>query len=207
MKLSTRKVIPVALATLALSLSACGSKDDSASPTTSTEAAPTTMASASNVSLTPFGAECSQVPTTGEGSVQGMSNDPVATAASNNPLLTTLVTAVKQAGLVDTLNGSGPFTVFAPINPAFEKVPAAQLQALLADKTKLTDVLTYHVVAGKYTSAQLSDGQTLTTVEGKTVKISKSGQNLKVNDATIGCADVPVGNGVVYLIDSVLSPA
>jgi len=208
LRLTSKKLIPVALATMALTLGACGSSDDEAT-TSTTEGSmmTTTTAAGDSAKLTPVGSACSQVPTSGEGSVEGMSDDPVATAASNNPLLTTLVTAVGAAGLGDTLNGAGPFTVFAPLNSAFEKVPAADLQALLADKAKLTDVLTYHVVPGRYTSAQLTDGQQLTTVEGKKITIKKSGDTIKANDATVGCADVPVANGVVYLIDSVLMPA
>jgi uncharacterized surface protein with fasciclin (FAS1) repeats len=192
-------------AVLALTMSACGNDDseDSMGGSSTT----TAQMGSSPMSLTPTGAACSQVPTTGEGSVEGMANDPVATAASNNPLLTTLVTAVKQAGLVDTLNGTGPFTVFAPVNSAFEKIPAADLQALLADKTKLTDVLTYHVVAQRLTASDLANGKEVTTVEGKTFKVSGSGTSMKINDANVICANVPVGNGVVHLIDAVLMPS
>ena len=102
-------------------------------------------------------------PTDGEGSFAGMADDPAATAASNNPELSTLVAAVSAAGLVDTLNGEGPFTIFAPANSAFAKVPAADLDALLADPTgALTDILTIHVVAGEsLSSADLVEAGTV----------------------------------------------
>ena len=104
--------------------------------------------------MEPSGPACASVPTDGEGSFAGMADDPAATAASNNPELSTLVTAVDAAGLVDTLNGEGPFTIFAPANSAFAKVPAADLEALLADpQGALTDILTLHVVAGESLSS------------------------------------------------------
>ncbi len=102
---------------------------------------------------TPFGPACSAVPADGEGSFGGMADDPAATAASNNPVLSTLVTAVTQAGLVDTLNGEGPFTIFAPTNDAFAAIPPADLDAVLADNDLLTSILTYHVVAGQSLNA------------------------------------------------------
>lgn len=191
-------------AAVALTLSACANDEEETAGgvvTTMGDATPTTVAM-----LTPTGAGCSQVPTTGEGSVEGMADDPVATAASNNPLLTTLVSAVKQAELVDTLNGTGPFTVFAPVNSAFEKVPEADLNALLANKQQLTDVLTYHVVGQRLTATELAGGEPITTVNGDTLKVSGSGNNMKVNGANIICANVPVGNGVVHLVDTVLMP-
>ena len=194
---------------LVLTGAACSSSDDEAATTTTAAMTPTTMMSSAQ--LTPTGSACGQVPKTGEGSVAGMADDTVATAASNNPLLSTLVTAVTAAGLVDTLNSTAPpapFTVFAPINSAFDKVPAADLQALLADKATLNKVLTYHVVPGRYAVADLKDGQELTTVEGAKLKISKASDNtLKVNSTTnVVCADVPTANATVMLVDSVLMP-
>lgn len=196
---------------LVLTGAACGSSDDEAATTTTAANTATTAAPSGSTDLTPVGSACSQVPTSGEGSVAGMADDTVATAASNNPLLSTLVTAVGAAGLVDTLNSTAPpapFTVFAPINSAFEKVPAADLQALLANKAELTKVLTYHVVPGRYAVADLEDGQKLTTVEGTTLTINKADDDtLKVNDsANVVCADVPTANATVMLIDSVLMP-
>ena len=122
---------------------------------------------ASGEMLEPSGPACASLPTSGEGSLEGMADDPAATAASNNPELSTLVAAVTAAGLVDTLNGPGPFTIFAPANSAFAKIPAADLDALLADPSgALTDILTIHVVSGSMSSTDLVDAG---TVEGLTV--------------------------------------
>ena len=108
------------------------------------------MPSSSGAAAQPVGAACSAIPADGAGSTAGMAQDPAATAASNNPVLSTLVSAVQAAGLVDTLNDtSAKYTIFAPSNDAFAKIPAADLQALLANKQMLTDVLTYHVYAGQ----------------------------------------------------------
>jgi transforming growth factor-beta-induced protein len=150
------------------------------------------------------------VPATGKGSLKGMAQDPAATAASNNPALTTLVAAVKAAGLVDTLNGPGPFTIFAPINSAFDKLPAGTVESLVKPENKatLTGILTYHVIGGKkLSSADLLKGGTFTTVNGGTLKITGSGSNLTINGkAMTVLADVQVANGTVHLIDSVLMP-
>ena len=150
------------------------------------------------------------VPATGAGSLKGMAQDPAATAASNNPALSTLVAAVKAAGLVDTLNGPGPFTIFAPINSAFEKLPAGTVDTLVKPENKatLTGILTYHVIGGKkLSSADLIKGGTFTTVNGATLKITGSGSVLTINGkAMTVLADVQVANGTVHLIDSVLMP-
>ena len=150
------------------------------------------------------------VPATGKGSLAGMAQDPAATAASNNPALTTLVAAVKAAGLVDTLNGPGPFTIFAPINSAFDKLPAGTVESLVKpeNKDKLTSILTYHVIAGKkLSSADLAKMSTLTTINGKDLKISVSGKTVTINgQVKTVLADVQVANGTVFLIDSVLLP-
>jgi uncharacterized surface protein with fasciclin (FAS1) repeats len=148
-----------------------------------------------------------QVPD-GAGSVGGMAKDPVATAASNNPLLTTLTAAVSgklnpDVDLVDTLNG-GKFTVFAPVDSAFEKVPAKSIEALKTDADALTSILTYHVVPGQIAPDKLS-GE-LKTVQGEPVKITGSGDALKVNDAKVVCGGVQTANATVYLIDTVLMP-
>jgi uncharacterized surface protein with fasciclin (FAS1) repeats len=158
--------------------------------------------------LKPSGPACSAVPTDGEGSFDGMADDPAGTAASNNPVLSTLVTAVVEAGLVDTLNGDGPFTIFAPTNDAFAKIPAADLEAVLADKDLLTSVLTLHVVAGdSMSSADLLAAGMVTTVNGEDLKIAGSGDALTVNGANVVCMDVPTANATVHIIDSVLLPA
>ncbi|MFE5792648.1 fasciclin domain-containing protein [Streptomyces sp. NPDC056503] len=154
----------------------------------------------------PFGPGCAAVPAEGEGSLDGMADDPVATAASHNPELSTLVTAVKQAGLVDTLNNAQGITVFAPTNDAFAKIPKADLDKVLADKATLTKILTYHVVDGKVDKAALPDGS-FETLQGGTVTTDGSGESFEVNDtAKIVCGDVPTSNATVHLIDTVLMP-
>ncbi|WP_433250551.1 fasciclin domain-containing protein [Streptosporangium sp. CA-135522] len=153
----------------------------------------------------PFGAACSAVPASGEGSFTGMADDPVATAASNNPVLSTLVTAVKKAGLVDTLNSAKDITVFAPTNDAFAKIPKATLDKVLADKATLTKILTYHVVSGKKTPADLG-GASLETLQGGRLTVKGTGEDYTVNDAKVVCGNVPTGNATVYIVDTVLMP-
>ncbi|MGW7066993.1 fasciclin domain-containing protein [Streptomyces sp. NPDC054855] len=154
----------------------------------------------------PFGPACSSVPKDGAGSLDGMAKDPVATAASNNPELSTLVTAVQKAGLVDTLNNAKNITVFAPTNEAFEKIPKADLDKVLNDKAQLTKILTYHVAGEKITPDEMSDG-TFKTLEGGTLTTSGSGESYKVNDsAKVVCGNVKTANANVYLIDTVLMP-
>lgn len=117
----------------------------------------------------------------------------------------TLVTAVKAAGLVDTLKGKGPFTVFAPTDAAFAKVPQADLDALLKDKAKLKQVLTYHVVPGKVMAADVKPGE-VKTVEGSSVTISTAGGAVMVDGAKVIKTDIVADNGVIHVIDTVLMP-
>ena len=129
-----------------------------------------------------------------------------AAKASN---VTTVVAAVKAAGLVDTLKGPGPFTVFAPTNDAFAKLPAGTVDTLLKPSMKadLTSILTYHVVSGRYTAADLKDGMTLKTVNGATLKITVVGGKVMINgNAMVETADVISSNGVTHVIDTVLMP-
>ncbi|MDD0813284.1 fasciclin domain-containing protein [Curvibacter sp. HBC28] len=116
----------------------------------------------------------------------------------------TLVTAVQAAGLVDTLKGPGPFTVFAPTDEAFAKVPKAQLEALLKDKAALTKVLTYHVVPGKVMAKDIKPGK-VTTVQGSELTVSTMG-GVKVDNANVVKADIVTDNGVIHVIDSVVLP-
>lgn len=118
----------------------------------------------------------------------------------------TLVAAVKAAGLVDTLKGAGPFTVFAPTDEAFAKLPAGTVDALLKDIPKLKKILTYHVVSGKVLAADVAKLKSAKTVEGTEVKINAS-KGVKVNDSTVTTADVAADNGVIHIIDTVLIPA
>jgi uncharacterized surface protein with fasciclin (FAS1) repeats len=147
----------------------------------------------------------------GTGSVAGMAADPVAVAAGNNPLLKTLTAAVSgklnpKVNLVDTLNGSD-FTVFAPVDSAFAKLPKATVKLLgtPAGAKTLTTVLTYHVVAGQMTPKQVA-GKTLKTVEGEKLKISGTPNMLKAQQANVICGGVKTANATVYLIDAVMMP-
>jgi uncharacterized surface protein with fasciclin (FAS1) repeats len=177
----------------------------SSSPMASSSAAAAgSGASASTTS--DFGPGCASVPMSGAGSFTGMATAPVATAASANPLLSTLVTAVQQAGLVDTLNSAAGITVFAPDNAAFAKIPASTLKTVLADKPELTKILTYHVVAGRVTPAELASGKTLKTLEGGTVTPAMMGSSYTVNGASVVCGNVQTANATVYIIGSVLMP-
>ena len=118
---------------------------------------------------------------------------------------TTLAKALTAAGLVETLKGPGPFTVFAPTDAAFAKIPAAKLDALLADKAALTKVLTYHVVPGRVVAADVKTGQ-VKTVEGDYLNVSASSAGVKVNDANVIKTDVMATNGVIHVIDTVVLP-
>jgi uncharacterized surface protein with fasciclin (FAS1) repeats len=148
-------------ACLALTAAACSSSPSSSSASSPATSAPASSAPASSGATTSsdFGPGCASVPKTGAGSFTGMSTAPVATAASANPVLSTLVTAVKKAGLVDTLNSASGITVFAPDNAAFAKIPAATLSKVLADKAELTKILTYHVVSGRNTRPSSPRGE------------------------------------------------
>jgi uncharacterized surface protein with fasciclin (FAS1) repeats len=208
-------VLAVGAVSLALFGAACGSGDMASSGGTSS-AAPTTTTQSSAAMADPakdlVGPGCAdyakQVPS-GAGSVSGMAADPVAVAASNNPLLTTLVSAVSgklnpKVNLVSTLNGA-EFTVFAPVDSAFAKIDAATIEKLKTDDALLTKILTYHVVPGQITPDKIAGDQK--TVQTGTVKVTGSGNAIKVNDANVICGGVKTANATVYLIDSVLLPA
>ena len=201
-------VVPVLAASLVLSAAACGSGSSSSAAAKAAPAQPAAGISASqaSASLTDFGPACSSVPSSGPGSFTGMSTAPVATAASANPVLSTLVTAVKKAGLVDTLNSASSITVFAPDNAAFAKLPAATLDKVLADKAELTKILTYHVAAGRLTPAELASGTTIKTLEGGSITPTLTNGTYTVNGAHVICGNVQTANATVYIIDSVLTP-
>ena len=156
----------------------------------------------------PGGPFCSSIPAQGEGSFAGMADDPVATAASNNPYLTTLTSAVEAAGLIDTLNGEGPFTILAPSNEAFAAVPQSDLDAVLADNELLMSTLTYHVVAGKSLSAaELVAAGTVVSVQGGELRFTADEDGaLVVNagEAMATCWDITTANATVHVIDRVL---
>ncbi|MFR9725955.1 fasciclin domain-containing protein [Streptomyces sp. MS19] len=207
----------VAAAVLPLGLAACSSDgDDSAAESSDSSSAqeqgneeqPSEDPGDGGMSdaSAPFGPACAGVPADGAGSFDGMAQDPVATAAGNNPELTTLVAAVTAAGLGDTLNNAEALTVFAPVDDAFAQIPEADLTALLADQDALTDVLTYHVVGERLAPEDLADGS-FETLQGGTLTTSGSGESFTVNgDASVVCGNVRTANATVYLIDSVLMP-
>lgn len=220
MNITTRVLAVAASTSLVLLGAACSSDDGDSSSSGSASEAMTSepMSSGSMTSsamadpaanlVGPGCAEYAKTVPDGAGSVSGMAQDPVATAASNNPLLTTLTAAVSgqlnpQVNLVDTLN-SGQFTVFAPVDAAFAKVDPATIETLKTDAALLTKVLTYHVVPGQIAPSDI-DGQH-TTVEGGTVTVTGSGDDLKVNDAGVICGGVQTANATVYLVDTVLMP-
>ena len=199
---------------LPLALAACSSTPATPAPaasapmTSSTPMMTPSMTPSMSASMDePFGAACASVPKSGKGSFDGMSSDPVATAASNNPLLSTLVTAVKAAGLVDTLNNAKDITVFAPTNDAFAKIDPATLKKVLADKKMLTAILTEHVVGQKLTPMNVAGTfDTLNPKQGVTV--TGSGEDFMVNQtAKVLCGNVLTANATVYINDTVLLPA
>jgi len=201
-KSRTGRRFVAAVAAAGLLVASCSSDDAAVEEPTTTEAAMEEEAmeegEAMGDMLGAFGPACGAVPADGEGSFAGMADDTAATAASNNPLLSTLVTAVVEADLVDTLNSDGPFTIFAPTNDAFAAIPEDILAAVLADKDLLTSVLTYHVVGGDNDAEALSGG-TFTTVEGGDITLGADGT--MVNDANVICSDVPVANGTVHIVE------
>lgn len=202
--------------TVSLGLAACGGDDDSGSSASSEESSQSESspsesmesesAMAGGAESQTFGAACETFPTTGAGSLEGMAGEPVATAASANPELETLVTAVGKAGLVDTLNSAEALTVFAPTNEAFAKIPAKDLEAVLNDKQALTEILTHHVVAGQLSPDQVAGEHE--TLNGDMLTVEGSGESYTVGDemAAVVCGNVPTANATVYVVDTVLMP-
>jgi len=197
------------LAALSIGLTACSSEDESAADETTSEEAPAPAeeeeTEVEGAGAQVFGEACSAVPTNGQGSFDGMVDDPVATAASNNPLLGTLVTAVGEANLVDTLNDAEALTVFAPTDDAFAAIPEEDLNAILADQEQLTSILTYHVVGEQLDPDAVVGEQT--TLQGGTVTVEGDTDGMTVNDANVLCGNIPTANATVYVIDSVLLPS
>ncbi|TLM85091.1 fasciclin domain-containing protein [Pseudarthrobacter sp. NamE5] len=223
-KRTTFTVAGVAAAAL-FSLTACGGSAStpgssapadspsasSMAPSPSATSSPGASAGAMDPAANLVGPGCAayaeQVPT-GAGSVEGMALDPVAVAASNNPILKTLTSAVSgqlnpKVDLVDTLNGD-EFTVFAPVDDAFAKIDAATIETLKTDDALLSKILTYHVVPGQITPDMIAG--THATVQGGSVTVTGSGDELKVDEANVICGGVQTKNATVYLIDSVLMP-
>ncbi len=215
-----KAAIAVAAVSALMTTAACGGTDttETAAPESNNSAAESPTPAEESEMMDPaanlVGSGCADyaeaVPE-GDGSVAGMAEDPVAVAASNNPLLTTLTAAVSgqlnpDVNLVDTLNGD-EFTVFAPVDDAFAQLPEETVQSLAKPKNAetLSTVLTYHVVPGQIAPSDIAGEQT--TVQGGTVEVTGEGDNLQVNGANVICGGVQTANATVYLIDSVLMPA
>jgi len=218
-----KKIIATTTVVSALALAAaCGSDEpaaDTAAEDTTTQAEEPMeeesmdegMADPAATLVGPGCADYAEAVPDGAGSVEGMAQDPVAVAASNNPLLTTLVAAVSgqlnpQVDLVDTLNGD-EFTVFAPVDDAFAQLPEETVNMLAKPRNadQLSSILTYHVVPGQIAPDELA-GTSQATVQGAEVEVSGEGDSLMVNDANVICGGVQTANATVYLIDSVLLP-
>ncbi|MCR2816492.1 fasciclin domain-containing protein [Microbacterium jiangjiandongii] len=213
--LSSKKKITAALTlTLAsaFALSACSMGSDTATDEPTEEVVEEEMVEETmDPGAMLVGAGCEayaeEVPD-GAGSIQGMSQEPVAIAASNNPLLTTLTAAISgelnpDVNLVETLN-DGEYTVFAPVDEAFAKIDQATLDSLKTDSDTLTSILTYHVVEGQVDPEDIAGMHT--TLQGEDVEVTGSGDEWMVNDASVICGGVQTANATVYLIDTVLMP-
>jgi len=189
---------------LALTAAACGSSGTSAAP-----AAPHSAAASPSESMTEsaatVGTDCGMIPAAGMGSMHGMMTDPVVTAASHNPLTTTLAAEVSKAGLTSTLDSMSSITVFAPDNAAFKNLTAHDM-TMMSSTAELAKILKYHVVAGHITPADLASGQTLKTLEGSSLKASKMGAVYEVNNAAVTCGNLHTANATVYIINKVLMP-
>jgi len=217
MQKAIRKGLAVsAVASLAMFSAACGSDestDTAGGGSTTPSQEPSSDGGGDDMMANLVGQGCDDyakaVPS-GAGSVDGMAQDPVAVAASNNPLLKTLVATVSgefnpKVNLVDTLNGD-EFTVFAPVDDAFAKLPASALKDLAKPENAdtLATILTYHVIPGQLSPDKVTGSQE--SVQGDAVEVTGSGDDLKVDDATVICGGVQTANATVYLIDSVLMP-
>jgi uncharacterized surface protein with fasciclin (FAS1) repeats len=188
-------------AALALTAAGCGSSGTSSSQPAAA-ASPTHHPMAASAR---FGPDCGMIPATGMGSFHGMAMDPVITAASHNPLLTTFAADVKTAGLTSEFDSMHTLTVFVPANSAFKKLSGSQM-SMMHSTAELAKILKYHVVSGRVTPAELARGRTLTTLEGDTLKASKMGSVYEVNSADVICGNVQTANATVYVINKVLAP-
>ena len=191
-------------AALALAAAGCGSSSSQAPSGASATHHPMPSHSAM-AEAARFGSDCGMVPAAGMGSFHSMSMDPVVTAAMHNPLLTSFAADVKAAGLTGDLNSMHAFTVFAPANTAFKKLPAGEMSMMHSSK-ELAKILKYHVVSGRVTPAELAHGMTLQTLEGGSVKGAKMGSVYEVNNAQVICGNIQTANATVYVINKVLVP-
>jgi uncharacterized surface protein with fasciclin (FAS1) repeats len=216
-----------ALAAVTAVVGACGGGRQAATGTQTGEATATSAQAAPFPSATApsgngvtqisdiFGPACDQIPKQGAGSAQGMVNDPVATAASNNPLLTKLTAAVKAANLTDTLNSAPALTVFAPADSAFQQLDAQKPGTVnqlvtppdvASPDSKLAKILKYHVIGQRYDAQSLVQAGTVDTLEGGKVKIGGTPSAPTVNGAQVLCGNIPTKNATVFVIGQVLTP-
>ncbi len=207
-------------AVAALSLTACSGSDTASSGSSgsapaqsSSMAAPSSSAAAGGDGMTTnadvFGPACGQLPQgSAPGSLDSMGPQPVASAASTNPLLTKLVAAVKATNLVDTLNSAPAITVFAPADPAFAALGDAKFAELAGKPAELSPILQYHVVGKRYDAKGLESAGMLGSLNaaGGQLKIEGTGDNMTVNGAKILCGNIPTKNATVFVIDKVLTP-
>jgi uncharacterized surface protein with fasciclin (FAS1) repeats len=204
MRLNLSRIPTAAVgAALAVTAAACGSSAPAAPQAASASPHMSEHMPAGHVMT--IGTDCGMIPAAGMGSMHGMASEPVATAASHNPLLTALAADVQKAGLTSTLNSATAITVFAPDNQAFGKLTAHDM-AMMAGPGELAKILKYHVVHGRITPADLSKGMTLTTLAGGQLKTSLMGSTYEVNNAAVTCGNLQTANATVYIINTVLMP-
>ena len=194
--------MPAIACVLAVTAAACGSAT-TAAPAASQAASPSASAAESAATI---GTDCGMIPAAGLGSMHGMAMDPVVTAASHNPLLTTLAAEVKKAHLTSTLNSARKITVFAPDNAAFKKLSTHEM-SMMSGMAELARTLKYHVVSGHITPAELAAGMTLKTLAGSQLTTAKMGSTYEVNHAAITCGNLHTANATIYIINTVLMPA
>ena len=203
---------PAIVVAFAMTVAACSTATSSTTSAPSSSAAAPGAASAASPSesmtetAATIGNDCGMIPATGMGSMHGMEMDPVVTAASHNPLITTLAAEITKAGLASTLDSASGITVFAPDNQAFKNLTAHDM-AMMAGLAELGRILKYHVVRGRITPEELASGMTLPTLEGSPLHTAKMGSIYEVNNAAITCGNLHTANATVYIINAVLMPA
>lgn len=199
-------MLAICAGALAVTIAACGNAAPSASATHRSGSPSPGMSEHMPGHVMTIGTDCGMIPSAGMGSVHGMASEPVATAASHDPLVTTFAADVQKAGLTSSLNSARGITVFAPDNQAFSTLSVHDM-TMMSGQAELAKVLNYHVVRGQIAPADFTRGRTLTTLEGSQLKISKMGSTYEVNNAAITCGDLHTANATVYIINTVLRPA
>ena len=197
--------LSVIAAAIALTTAACGSTSSATQAKAGASHPARMMHSHPMAESAPFGSDCGMVPASGMGSFHSMTMDPVVTAAAHNPLLSTFAADIKTAGLTTELNSMRTFTIFAPANAAFGKLPANSM-AMMHSAAELAKIIKYDVVAGHVTTADLASGKPLTSLEGSTLEPAKMGSVYEVNSADVICGNIQTANATVYIIGKVLEP-